>query len=133
MSKTTERRGISRVNAIIVGALALAALVALVAGHGDGAILLGVVAVVHLLSAVSSAQPEVSDETRIGGLEYRDERDRQLAQRGFAAVGIAALLLSSGAFLVTTLMGRIDWVIGGGTLLLYLVWAVATRIAVRRG
>jgi len=133
MSKTTERRGISRINTIIVGVLALAALVALVAGHGDGAVLLGVVAVVQLLSAISSAQPEASDETRIGGLEHRDERDRQLAQQGFAAVGIAALLLSSGAFLVTTLMGRIDWVIGGGTLLLYLVWAVATRIAVRRG
>jgi hypothetical protein len=133
MSKTTEHRGISRVNTVILAVLVLAALVALVAGHGDGAILLGVVAFVHLLSAVSSAQPEVSDETRIGGLEYRDERDRQLAQRGFAAVGVAALLLSSGAFLVTTLMGRIDWVIGGGTLLLYLVWAVATRVAVRRG
>jgi hypothetical protein len=133
MSKTTERRGISRINTAIVAVFALAALVALVAGHGDGAVLLGVVAVVQLLSAVSSAQPEVSDETRIGGLEYRDERDRQLAQRGFAAVGIAALLLSSGAFVVTTLMGRIDWVIGGVMLLLYLVWAVATRIAVRRG
>ncbi|WP_445442733.1 hypothetical protein [Clavibacter sp. km1a] len=133
MSKSTERRGISRVNVVIVGAFLLAAVVALIAGYADRAIFLAAFAVVGLIQAVVAAQPEASDATRIEGLEYRDERDRQLAQRGFAAVGVAAILLSCGAFLVRTMMGDIDWWIGGQMIVLALVWGVANRIAVRRG
>jgi hypothetical protein len=133
MSKSTERRGISRVNTVIVGAFLLAAVIALIAGYADRAIFLAAFAVVGLIQAVVAAQPEASDATRIEGLEYRDERDRQLAQRGFAAVGVAAVLLSCGAFLVRTMMGDIDWWIGGQMIVLALVWGVANRIAVRRG
>ncbi|MFS4504853.1 hypothetical protein ACMA46_01330 [Clavibacter sp. Sh2141] len=133
MSKSTERRGISRVNTVIVGAFLLAAVVALIAGYADRAIFLAAFAVIGLIQAVVAAQPEASDATRIEGLEYRDERDRQLAQRGFAAVGVAAILLSCGAFLVRTMMGDIDWWIGGQMIVLALVWGVANRIAVRRG
>ncbi|WP_043668141.1 hypothetical protein [Clavibacter michiganensis] len=133
MSKTTERRGISRTNTVIVGVFLLAAVVALFAGYADRTLFLAAFAVIGLIQAVVAAQPEASDATRIDGLEYRDERDRQLAQRGFAAVGVAAILLSCGAFLVRTMMGDIDWWIGGQMIVLALVWGVANRIAVRRG
>ncbi|WP_435080318.1 hypothetical protein [Clavibacter michiganensis] len=133
MSKTTERRGISRVNMILVGAFLLAAVVVLILGYTDRAITLAAFAVICLIQAVVAAQPEASDGTRIDGLEYRDERDRQLAQRGFAAVGVAAILLSCGAFLVRTMLGDLDWWLGGQVLVLVVVWGVANRIAVRRG
>ncbi|KDP92207.1 MULTISPECIES: hypothetical protein [Clavibacter] len=133
MSKTTERRGISRINTVIVAVFALAALVVLVAGHPDSAVLLGVIAVVWLLSSLTSARPEVSDASRIEGLEYRDERDRQLALKGFAAVGVAALVLSFGAFLVSLLVDGIDRWLAVQMIVLFVVWGVANRIAVRRG
>ncbi|MBM7024600.1 hypothetical protein [Clavibacter zhangzhiyongii] len=132
MSRTTERRGISRVNVLIGTVFALSTVVLLVAGHADRAISMAVITVIFLIQAVVAAQPGVSDETRVNGLEYRDERDRQLAQRGFAAVGVAALLLSCGTFLVRTLMGDVDWWIAGQMLVLVAVWGIANRVAVRR-
>jgi MFS family permease len=132
MSRTSERRGISRVNVVIVGAFALSTVVLLVAGAADRAISMGVLTVMVLIQALVAAQPGVSDSTRVNGLEYRDERDRQLAQRGFAAVGVAALLVSCGTFLVGTLTGDVDWWTAGQMLVLVVVWGVANRIAVRR-
>jgi hypothetical protein len=41
-------------------------------------------------------------------MEYRDERDRLLAQQGLAVVGAAALILSVGALIVTTAFGDYD-------------------------
>jgi hypothetical protein len=133
MSKSTERRGISRINSAIVAAFALAAVVVLAAGHPDSAVLLGVIAVVWLISSFTSARPEVSDASRIKGFEYRDERDRQLALKGFAAVGVAALVLSFGAFLVSLLVDGIDRWLAVQMIVLFIVWGIANRIAVRRG
>ncbi|MFC3297764.1 hypothetical protein ACFOD2_16385 [Clavibacter michiganensis subsp. insidiosus] len=95
--------------------------------------LLGVIAVVWLLSSITSSQPEVSEATRIEGLEYRDERDRQLALRGFAAVGVTALVLSFGAFLVSLLVDGIDRWLAVQMIVLFAVWGIANRVAVRRG
>ncbi len=133
MSKTTERRGVSRVNAIITGVLLLGALVAVIAGNLYNAITLAVMAVILLGSALHAARPTASDVTRINGLEYRDERDGPLAQKGFAAVGVAALVMTVGTFFVTTLMGQVHWYALAQMLVLAGVWAVANWLAARRG
>ncbi|WP_414171839.1 hypothetical protein [Clavibacter tessellarius] len=132
MSKTTERRGISRINAILVGVLAVGALVALIAGNTYNAITLAPMAAILLGGAVHAAWPSACDVTRINGLEYRDGRDGLLAQRGFAAVGVAALVMTVGTFFVTTLMGRVQWYVLAQMLVLAGVWAVANWLAVRR-
>ncbi|MBF4624908.1 hypothetical protein [Clavibacter sp. VKM Ac-2872] len=132
MSKTTERRGISRVNALLVGVLAVGALVALIAGNPYNAITLAVMAAILLGGALHAARPSSSDVTRINGLEYRDERDGLLAQKGFAAVGVAALVMTVGTFFVTTLMGQVQWYVLPQMLVLAGVWAVANWLAVQR-
>jgi MFS family permease len=132
MSKRTERRGISRVNAIIVGALLAGALAALVAGHGYSAFTLAFMAAIGLGGALQAARPSASDVTRINGLEYRDERDGTLAQQGFAVVGVAALVLTAGVFLVMTMTGAFHWYVWAQMFVLAGVWAVANWVAVRR-
>jgi MFS family permease len=133
MSKTTERRGISRVNALLVSVFLVGALVCAVTGNVPGALVLGTFGVGGLAAALYAARPGARDVTRINGLEYRDERDGRLAQQGFAVVGVTALIISVAAFVVTTLMGRVDWYILGQTMALAVVWGVANSIVVRRG
>ncbi|OUE19882.1 hypothetical protein BFL34_02025 [Clavibacter michiganensis] len=133
MSKTTERRGISRVNALLVGVLAAGALVALIAGNHYNALTLALMGAILLGGALHAARPAASDVTRINGLEYRDERDGLLAQKGFAAVRVAALVMTVGTFFVTTLMGQVQWYVLAQMLVLAGVWAVANWLAVRRG
>ncbi|RIJ50919.1 hypothetical protein DZG00_10890 [Clavibacter lycopersici] len=132
MSKTTERRGISRVNAILVSVFLAGALICAVTGNVPGTIVLATFGVLGLAGAVYAARPGARDVTRINGLEYRDERDGRLAQQGFAVVGVAALVISVAAFVATTLMGRIDWFIWGQTMALAIVWGVANSVVVRR-
>jgi hypothetical protein len=133
MPKTTERRGISRVNALLVGVLAAGAVVALIAGNAYNAITLALMAAILLGGALHAARPMASDVTRINGLEYRDERDGLLAQKGFAAVGVAALVMTVGTFFVTTLLGQVHWYVLAQMLVLAGVWAVANWLAARRG
>jgi MFS family permease len=132
MSKTTERRGISRVNVILVSVFLAGALICAVTGNVPGALVLATFGVLGLAGAVHAARPGARDVTRINGLEYRDERDGRLAQQGFAVVGVAALVISVAAFVATTLMGRIDWFIWGQTMALAIVWGVANSVVVRR-
>jgi hypothetical protein len=132
MSKTTERRGISRVNTVLVSVFLAGAVIALLAGNPGSAFALAFMGVIGLVGALQAARPGASDMTRINGLEYRDERDGRLAQQGFAAVGVAALVVSVGAFVVTTLQGDIHWFIWAQTLVLAVVWAVANAVVVRR-
>ncbi|OUE23585.1 hypothetical protein [Clavibacter michiganensis] len=132
MSKTTERRGISRVNVILVSVFGAGALICAVTGNVPGAVVLTVFGVLGLAGALYAARPGARDVTRINGLEYRDERDGRLAQQGFAVVGVAALVISVAAFVVTTLMGRIDWFIWGQTMALAIVWGIANSVVVRR-
>ncbi|RII91173.1 hypothetical protein [Clavibacter californiensis] len=132
MSKSTERRGISRVNVLLVGVLLAGALVALIAGNPYNAITLAVMAAILLGGALHAARPTASDVLRINGLEYRDERDGLLAQKGFAAVGVAALVMTVGTFFVTTLMGQVQWYVLAQMLVLAAVWAVANWLAVQR-
>ncbi len=113
--------------------LLLGALVAVIAGNLYNAITLAVMAVILLGSALHAARPTASDVTRINGLEYRDERDGLLAQKGFAAVGVAALVMTVGTFFVTTLMGQVHWYVLAQMLVLAGVWAVANWLAARRG
>lgn len=132
MSKTTERRGISRVNVMLVSVFLAGALICAVTGNAPGAIPLAAFGILGLLGALYAARPGARDVTRLNGLEYRDERDGRLAQQGFAIVGAAALVISVAAFVVTTLMGRVDLFIWGQTLVLTIVWGVANSVVVRR-
>ncbi|MBM7387200.1 hypothetical protein [Clavibacter phaseoli] len=132
MSKRTERRGISRVNALLVSVFLAGALIALLTGHLPSALVLAFMGVIGLGGALHAARPGASDVTRINGLEYRDERDGRLAQQGFAVVGVAALIISVVAFVVTTLQGDIHWYVWAQTLALAVVWAIANAVVVRR-
>jgi MFS family permease len=132
MSRTTERRGISRVNVLLVSVFLAGALVCAVTGNLPGAILLAAFGILGLAGALYAARPGARDVTRINGLEYRDERDGRLAQQGFAIVGVAALVISVAAFVVTTLMGRVDVFVLGQTMALAVVWGIANSVVVRR-
>jgi hypothetical protein len=48
-------------------------------------------------------------------------------------VGVAALVMTVGTFFVTTLMGQVHWYVLAQMLVLAAVWAVANRLAARRG
>ena len=132
MSKRTERRGISRVNVLLVSVFGSGALVALIAGNPGSAFVLAFMGAIGLGGALQAARQGASDVTRINGLEYRDERDGRLAQQGFAVVGVAALVISVAAFVITTLQGQIHWYIWAQTLALAAVWAIANAVVVRR-
>ncbi|WP_317230308.1 hypothetical protein [Clavibacter sp. MX14-G9D] len=132
MSRTNERRGISRVNVLLVSVFGVGALVALIAGNPGSAFVLAFMGAIGFGGALQASRPGASDVTRINGLEYRDERDGRLAQQGFAVVGVAALVISVVAFVVTTLQGEIHWFIWGQMLALASVWAVANAVVVRR-
>jgi hypothetical protein len=76
---------------------------------------------------------------RVNAIEYRDERDRRIAQIGFSAVGAAALIVSMGGFITTVVAVNIhNWppavglLLAGQLLVLCIVWAVANSIAARR-
>jgi MFS family permease len=132
MSRTTERRGISRVNVLLVSVFLVGALICAVTGELPGATLLAAFGVLGLAGALYAARPGARDVTRLNGLEYRDERDGRLAQQGFAVVGVAALVISVAAFVAMTVVGRVDWFIWGQTIALAVIWGIANSVVVRR-
>jgi hypothetical protein len=132
MSRTTERRGISRVNVLLVSVTLIGAVVAAATGYGAGAVVLATVGVLALFGAVWAARPGARDVDRLNGLEYRDERDGRLAQQALAVVGVVALVLAWGAFVVTTMLGSVDWFITAQMLVLAVAWGIANSVVVRR-
>ncbi len=108
-------------------------------GSWSEAGLLAAVGIAVLVMALHARRPNCGDITRVNAIEYRDERDRLLAQHGFSAVGVAALIVSAIEFVaITVLAGPLGWppaielLPASQLVLLCIVWATANSIAVRR-
>jgi hypothetical protein len=108
MLKTVSRPPISRINAMVLASFAVGAVVAALLGGRMATVALLIGSAVGLAGALNARRPNARDVTRLNAMEYRDERDRLLAQQGLAVVGAAALILSVGALIVTTAFGDYD-------------------------
>ena len=134
-----NRLPVSTVNAVLVGVLLAGAVVTAFAGSWFQAGLLAAVGLAVLVMAIYARRPSSRDITRVNAIEYRDERDKHIAQVGLSAVGIAALILSVIEFVaVAILTSQRDWppvlqlLLAGQVVLLALVWSVANSVAARR-
>jgi accessory gene regulator protein AgrB len=139
MSKTSDRRAgifarspISTVNTILVLTFFAASVVLAVLGNVGMALLMAYFGVVGLAVALYARRPDSRDITRLNAIEYRDERDKSLASQGFAAVGVAALIIVFASFIVMMLAQQVDWYVLSVLLALLVVWGVANSVAVRR-
>lgn len=135
-----NRLPVSTTNAVLAVVFLAGAVVTAISGSWYEASLLAAVGIAVLASAIYARRPNSSDITRVNAIEYRDERDRRIAQLGFSAVGVAALIVSAIEFVaVTVLVGPLDWppavqlLPAGQLVLLCIVWAVANWVAARRG
>lgn len=132
-TKRRNRLPVSTSNAVLVTAFWVAAAVAALMGLGSEAILLALLGLTGLASAVLARRPDAGDVARVNAIEYRDERDRRIAQWGFAAVGVVALVGTVIHFLVASLLADEPSMLPTGQLLLLtLTWGVANTVAARR-
>ena len=141
MSKTTSesrfkravaRLPISLTNTLLISAFLLVAVVMVVLGNVGTGLWVGFLAVMMIGVALYARRPDSRDITRLNAIEYRDERDKSLATEGFAAVGVAALILGMGVILTLTVLEQLSWLVVGFYLVLLVVWAAANSRAVRR-
>jgi hypothetical protein len=123
---------ISLTNTILISAFLLVAVVMVVVGNVGTGLWVGFLAVMMIGVALYARRPDSRDITRLNAIEYRDERDKSLATEGFAAVGVAALILGMGVILTLTVLERLSWLVVGFYLVLLVVWAAANSRAVRR-
>ena len=96
------------------------------------ALLMAYFGVCGLGVALYARRPDSRDITRLNAIEYRDERDKSLAAEGFAAVGVAALIIGFVSFIVMMLTQQMNWFVIGVFLALLVVWAAANSVAARR-
>jgi hypothetical protein len=123
---------ISLTNTILISAFLLVAVVMVVVGNVGTGLWVGFLAVMMIGVALYARRPDSRDITRLNAIEYRDERDKSLATEGFAAVGVAALILGMGVILTLTVLEQLSWLVVGFYLVLLVVWAAANSRAVRR-
>jgi hypothetical protein len=138
MLKSVEQLRISAINVVLVSAFLLGALVEAALGRWQGAVSFGAFGLCGLAGALYARRSGSRDVTRLNALEWRDERDRTLAQSALAVVGAVALLMVLGEFIVvvatvTTTDSPLYWVAAIQALLLGTVWGIANSVAVRRG
>jgi accessory gene regulator protein AgrB len=138
MSKTSERRAwifarspISTVNTVLVVTFFVASVVLAVLGNVGMALLMAYFGVAGLAVALYARRPDSRDITRLNAIEYRDERDKSLAAQGFAAVGVAALIIAFVSFVVM-MFTQVNWYVLTVLLTLLVVWGAANSVAVRR-
>lgn len=96
-------------------------------------------AVAVIIGARLERRPESSDLSRIGALEYRDERDRLLARLGFSVVGGVALIVAFVEFVAALVVRTLNpgsaiaqaifSVAYAQSLLFILIWGRANRSA----
>ena len=134
MSKKSTNR-ISTANIILLGSLVAGTIVCAVLQNVTGVVLLGVTAVLALIGTLANMREDAPDIGRINAIQYRDERDRQLARAGFSIVGAAALIISVIGAVAAAISGSIPFQIAAFAQLFVLavVWGVANSIVVRRG
>jgi hypothetical protein len=136
--KSIERLPISAINLVLVSACFLGALIAGALGSWTGAGYLGFLGLSGLAGALYGRRSGSRDVTRLNALEWRDERDRDLAKSGFAVVGAVALLMVLAQFIVVVVTDTSHhspflWLTMSQVLILYIAWAIANSVVVRRG
>jgi hypothetical protein len=124
---------VSRANAVIVGLLATGFVATLAGGLWVQAALLGAGLLLTGIGVRRARRAEADTVTQVNAIQYRDARDRLIAQDGFAVVGIVGLALSVTAVLLTGVLLS-GWVLvpAGQTLVLFSVWLLANGLAARR-
>lgn len=132
MARVSARLPLSLVNAIMVATFLVASVVLAVAGNVRMALFVAYFGFAVLGVALYARRPDSRDVTRLNAIEYRDERDRSLAKEGFAAVGVAALIIALGSFIVMVVMEQVSSYLMAALLALVVVWGVANSVAVRR-
>ena len=147
MSKTTSRLPVSTVNAVLVAVFLVGAVVTGVLGNWLGTTLLGVLGIFGLIGALYARRADSRDITRVNAIEYSDERDRTIAQKGFAVVGAVALALSVLQVVLATIFAEVVVQTGVSGLsvetqipllpyiqlfILALTWGIANSVAARR-
>ena len=140
MSKTSEltarvfaRSPLSMANTIMVSTFLAASVVLAVMGNIWMALYLAYFGLLGLGVARYARRPDSRDITRLNAIVYRDERDKSLAKEGFAAVGVAALIIVFISFLVMMITEQFSLYVTAVILALLMVWGVANSVAVRRG
>ncbi|HVL84371.1 MAG TPA: hypothetical protein VM367_08840 [Pseudonocardia sp.] len=135
-----SRLPVSTTNAVLLNVCLAGGVVTAIVGRWLEAGLLAAVGLAVLAMAIYARRPNSRDITRVNAIEYRDERDKRIAQVGFSVVGVVALVVSVIEFVaVTVLVDNRDWPPAvqllpvGQLLLLCVVWGVANSIAARRG
>lgn len=132
-TKRRSRLPVSTTNAVLVAAFGLAAGLAAAMGLWRQAILLAAVGATGFACARYARRPDSGDVTRVNAIEYRDERDRQIAQWGFAAVGVVALVATMIQFLLASVLADEPAALPTAQLLLLsFTWGVANTVAARR-
>ena len=135
MSSSTAKNRISTPNIIWLSSFAIGAIVCAVTSNVTGALLLGSIAVLAFIAVLTNMRPGTPDIGRINALQYRDERDRELARKGFEIVGATALVISVIEVVAATVINE-QWVIAATCAQLFVlavVWAIANSVVVRRG
>jgi hypothetical protein len=130
MSTGSERRlPLAPVNLVLCGVMALAAVVTLIIGQWQEAVVVVIALAIMVVQLRRARRPDASDVRRVDAMEYRDERDRVIGTEGLAVVGAAAMILTMVEYVVALALHR--WVILplGQMVLLAVVWTVANRVA----
>jgi len=131
--QTNKRSLISTTNLILVGTLCAGAIIAALTQNWLGAIWLLILGLSGLGAALYARRTNSRDITRINGIEYRDERDRDLARQGFATVGAVALILSVVEVMLAIIFSpQLVGVASTQLVILSVVWGIANSNAVKR-
>lgn len=128
----TKRLPVSPVNIIIGGTFYAGAVACGLTQNWFGAILLLACGTFGLVGAVRARRADSPDIARLNAIEYRDERDRALAQAGFAAVGAAALIISIVTVVVAVIVEQHVLFACAQLFALAIVWGVTNSLAVKR-
>lgn len=126
---------LSRINMVLVAAVVAGAITTGILGNWGGTAVLGIVAAFVVGAARYARRTESRDIARINALEYRDERDRDLARRSLSVVGAAALILSALTALVSVVMAdRLLISLSCGQLfILAIIWGITnSRVVATR-
>lgn len=127
------RLPVSTINVVLLGVFWVGAIAAAITGHRLGAGFLALGGLGALIGALYARRPDSRDITRVNAIEYRDERDKRIAQAGFSVVGVVALVISVIEFVVIAAVAdEYMWLPGLQLFVLCAVWATANSMAARR-
>jgi hypothetical protein len=135
MSQTNARRRlpVGPVNLLVCGGLVAAGIAQLVAENVLLALCFIFVAFVGFAGALYARRADSKDTTRVNAIEYRDERDRVIAQKGFAIVGAAALLVTVAQILGFSIFApEYTWIPAQQMIFLAAVWGVGNQLSANR-